>query len=71
VLWQSAYFRTHNRDDVLKNLYFVGAGTHPGAGIPGVVGSAKATAKLMLADLGASDPARWPSNGGPQLEAAQ
>ena len=52
VLWQSAFFRTHNRDDVLKNLYFVGAGTHPGAGIPGVVGSAKATAKLMVADLG-------------------
>ncbi len=52
VLWQSAFFRTHNRDDVLKNLYFVGAGTHPGAGIPGVVGSAKATAKLMLTDLG-------------------
>jgi phytoene desaturase len=71
VLWQSAYFRTHNRDDVLKNLYFVGAGTHPGAGIPGVVGSAKATAKLMLTDMGASDPAGWPSNGGPLLEAAQ
>ncbi|WP_199554166.1 phytoene desaturase [Sandaracinobacteroides hominis] len=70
VLWQSAYFRTHNRDDELKNLYFVGAGTHPGAGIPGVVGSAKATAKLMLEDLGAPRPV-WPSNGGPQLEAAQ
>lgn len=54
VLWQSAFFRTHNRDDVLKNLYFVGAGTHPGAGIPGVVGSAKATAKLMLADMAAN-----------------
>jgi len=52
VLWQSAFFRTHNRDDVLSNLYFVGAGTHPGAGIPGVVGSAKATAKLMVADMG-------------------
>ncbi len=51
VLWQSAYFRTHNRDDVLSNLYFVGAGTHPGAGIPGVVGSAKATGKLMVEDL--------------------
>lgn len=48
VLWQSAWFRAHNRDDVIGNLYFVGAGTHPGAGIPGVVGSAKATAKLML-----------------------
>jgi phytoene desaturase len=53
VLWQSAYFRSHNRDDVISNLYFVGAGTHPGAGIPGVVGSAKATAKLMIADFGA------------------
>ena len=51
VLTQSAWFRTHNRDDVIPNLYFVGAGTHPGAGIPGVVGSAKATAKLMLEDL--------------------
>ena len=48
VLWQSAWFRAHNRDDVISNLYFVGAGTHPGAGIPGVVGSAKATARLMM-----------------------
>jgi phytoene desaturase len=48
VLTQSAYFRVHNRDDVLSNLYFVGAGTHPGAGIPGVVGSAKATAGLIV-----------------------
>ncbi|SOB80514.1 phytoene desaturase [Sphingomonas guangdongensis] len=48
VLTQSAYFRAHNRDDNIPNLYFVGAGTHPGAGIPGVVGSAKATAGLML-----------------------
>ncbi len=51
VLWQSAYLRAHNRDDAIPNLYFVGAGTHPGAGIPGVVGSAKATASLMLEDL--------------------
>lgn len=48
ILTQSAYFRAHNRDDSIPNLYFVGAGTHPGAGIPGVVGSAKATAALML-----------------------
>ena len=48
VLWQSAYMRAHNRDDAISNLYFVGAGTHPGAGIPGVVGSAKATAALMM-----------------------
>ncbi|MBS0412397.1 MAG: phytoene desaturase [Proteobacteria bacterium] len=51
VLTQSAWFRTHNRDDVIPNLYFVGAGTHPGAGVPGVVGSAKATAGLMVQDL--------------------
>lgn len=51
ILMQSAYFRVHNRDDAIPNLYFVGAGTHPGAGIPGVVGSAKATAGIMLEDL--------------------
>ncbi|MBV9839978.1 MAG: phytoene desaturase [Sphingomonadaceae bacterium] len=51
LLTQSAWFRVHNRDDVIPNLYFTGAGTHPGAGIPGVVGSAKATAGLMLDDL--------------------
>jgi len=51
VLTQSAWFRTHNRDRVIPNLYFVGAGTHPGAGVPGVVGSAKATAGLMITDL--------------------
>lgn len=51
ILTQSAYFRGHNRDDKYPNFYLVGAGTHPGAGIPGVVGSAKATARLMLEDL--------------------
>lgn len=54
VLTQSAYFRIHNRDPHIGNLYFVGAGTHPGAGVPGVIGSAKATAGLMLADFGLS-----------------
>lgn len=38
---QSAYFRFHNKSEVFKNLYFVGAGTHPGAGMPGVLSSAK------------------------------
>ncbi len=51
ILTQSAWFRGHNRDDVIENFYLVGAGTHPGAGIPGVVGSAKATAGLMVEDL--------------------
>jgi phytoene desaturase len=48
ILTQSAWFRPHNRDDDIANLYVVGAGTHPGAGIPGVVSSAKATAGLMI-----------------------
>ncbi|WP_439816577.1 phytoene desaturase [Zavarzinia sp. CC-PAN008] len=52
LLTQSAWFRVHNRDDRIPNLYFVGAGTHPGAGVPGVIGSAKATAGLILADAG-------------------
>lgn len=68
ILTQSAYFRTHNRDDNIGGLYFVGAGTHPGAGIPGVVGSAKATAGLMLQDENksypsAADLAKGPING--------
>jgi phytoene desaturase len=52
LLRQSAYFRVHNRDPRLGGLYFVGAGTHPGAGVPGVLGSARATAALVLDDLG-------------------
>ena len=50
ILTQSAFFRVHNRDSEIQNLYFVGAGTHPGAGVPGVVASAKATAGLVLED---------------------
>ena len=53
ILTQSAWFRPHNRDRDIAGLYFVGAGTHPGAGVPGVVGSAKATAKLILDDAAA------------------
>ena len=41
VLTQSAWFRPHNRSEELKNLYLVGAGTHPGAGLPGVLSSAR------------------------------
>jgi len=51
ILTQSAWFRVHNRDKKIGGLYFAGAGTHPGAGVPGVVNSAKATAGLMIADL--------------------
>lgn len=41
VLTQSAWFRPHNKSEDVEGLYFVGAGTHPGAGLPGVVSSAK------------------------------
>jgi len=44
---QSAYFRFHNQSEVFNNLYFVGAGTHPGAGMPGVLSSAKVLDKLF------------------------
>jgi phytoene desaturase len=50
TLLQSAWFRVHNRDKRIGGLYFVGAGTHPGAGIPGVINSARATANLMQDD---------------------
>ena len=42
LLTQSAYFRPHNRSEDVRGLYMVGAGTHPGAGVPGVLMSAKA-----------------------------
>jgi phytoene desaturase len=51
ILTQSAWFRPHNRDDVISNMYIVGAGTHPGAGVPGVVGAAKATAGVIHDDF--------------------
>jgi phytoene desaturase len=41
VLTQSAWFRPHNRSEELDGLYLVGAGTHPGAGLPGVLSSAR------------------------------
>jgi phytoene desaturase len=47
VLTQSAWFRPHNRSEDLDNLYLVGAGTHPGAGLPGVLSSAKIAEKLI------------------------
>ena len=51
ILTQSAWFRPHNRDDVIGNMYITGAGTHPGAGVPGVVGAAKATAGVIEGDF--------------------
>ncbi len=51
TLTQSAWFRPHNRDGEISGLYLVGAGTHPGAGVPGVINSAKATVATLSADL--------------------
>jgi phytoene desaturase len=47
VLTQSAWFRPHNRSEELKHLYLVGAGTHPGAGLPGVLSSARVLDSLV------------------------
>tara|TARA_B100000029_G_scaffold139347_1_gene134460 strand:- start:11574 stop:13037 length:1464 start_codon:yes stop_codon:yes gene_type:complete len=44
---QSAYFRFHNKSEIFSNLFFVGAGTHPGAGVPGVLSSAKVLDKIL------------------------
>jgi len=41
ILTQSAWFRPHNVSEDVKNFFLVGAGTHPGAGVPGVLSSAK------------------------------
>jgi phytoene desaturase len=47
IFRQSAWFRFHNRAEGLKNLYLVGAGTNPGAGLPGVLCSAKVLDALI------------------------
>ncbi len=44
---QSAYFRFHNKSEIYDGLFFVGAGTHPGAGVPGVLSSAKVLDKIL------------------------
>ena len=50
IFTQSAFFRFHNRAEDFANLYFAGAGTHPGAGVPGVLSSAKVIEHLLLED---------------------
>ena len=50
-LTQSAYFRPHNKDARIPGLYIVGAGTHPGAGVPGVINGAKATFSAIAKDF--------------------
>ncbi len=50
-LTQTAYFRPHNRSEDIQKLYVVGASTHPGAGVPGVLLTAETTVKLVVEDL--------------------
>ena len=50
ILTQSAWFRPHNRSEDIRNLYLVGAGTHPGAGVPGVLSSGKIVADMIEND---------------------
>jgi phytoene desaturase len=59
VLTQSAYMRPHNRSPDIGNLYFCGAGTHPGAGLPGVIASGKIVAEL-IGEAPAGERARTP-----------
>lgn len=48
ILMQSAFMRPHNESEDIENLYFCGAGTHPGAGLPGVLSSAKIVEKIII-----------------------
>ena len=50
TLSQSAYFRPHNKSGRLDGLYFVGAGTHPGAGVPGVLLSAEISTNMIIGE---------------------
>jgi len=54
IFTQSAWFRYHNRDPHIPNLYFSAAGAHPGAGMPGVLCSAKVVETLIDEELAAS-----------------
>ncbi len=62
-LSQSAYFRFHNRSEDIDDLYFVGAGTHPGAGLPGVLSTAKVLEHIIPT---AEQPLALPGEDGPR-----
>ncbi len=59
LLRQSAWFRPHNRSEDFHNLYLVGAGTHPGAGLPGVLSSSIIAENLIQEDVPGSVPAHY------------
>lgn len=50
ILTQSAWWRPHNKSEDVEGLFFVGAGTHPGAGLPGVMSSGKIAARMIAAE---------------------
>jgi phytoene desaturase len=56
TLFQSGWFRPHNRSRAVRGLYLVGAGTHPGAGVPAVLASGKIAAELIAAEAGSGRP---------------
>lgn len=60
---QTAWFRPHNRSEDVENLYLVGAGTHPGAGVPGVLLSAETTYGCIAEDHGLPDQWDWDAPG--------
>ena len=62
-LSQTAYFRPQNRSEDVAGLYLVGAGTHPGAGVPGVILSAETTYGCIAEDLGLPDQWDWNEKG--------
>ena len=51
ILFQSAWWRPHNKSEDVDGLYFVGAGTHPGAGLPGVMSSGTIASRMIAADV--------------------
>ncbi len=68
---QTAWFRPHNRSEDVKGLYLVGAGTHPGAGVPGVLLSAETTYGSIAEDLGLPAQWNWEEEGRAELDEDQ
>jgi phytoene desaturase len=62
-IMQTAYFRPHNRSEDVRGLYLVGAGTHPGAGVPGVFLSAETNYGCIAKDYGLADQWDWNTPG--------
>lgn len=63
TLFQSGWFRPHNRSRAVRGLYMVGAGTHPGAGVPAVLASGKIAAELIAAEVAEPRVPAWGGTG--------